>query len=406
MSASTRVLAVISPTRHRVDRLLSPVTSRLTRWRDERLAEPQHGDRVAAILGLALGACFTICFVTGLLSHLIQHPPSWFTWTARPAGLYRITQGLHVATGVASIPLLFAKLWSVFPRLFQWPLFKDPLHLLERLSLLPLVGGSIFLVVTGVANIELWYPWVFFFPAGHYAMAIVTMGALFIHVFAKIRITRRVLRRTSVEPEAVEPTRVGNGRRQFIGVAVASSAGLVLATVGQTVSPLRKISILAPRRPDTGVQGFPVNKTAIEAGVTTTAQDPNYSVIVQHGSTMLRTFTIAEIRTMPMRTATLPIACVEGWSANRTWTGVQVRALVELAGAGDVRQVAVESLQRGGRYRRSILSHGEYTDEDTLLAVMVDGQELAPDHGYPLRLIAPNRPGVLQTKWVTTLVVS
>ncbi|MCU1367404.1 MAG: sulfite oxidase [Ilumatobacteraceae bacterium] len=407
MSAPTRALAFIAPARDRVDRLVSPVTSRVTRWRDERLAEPKHGDRVAAILGIALGACFMICFVTGLLSHLIQHPPTWFTWTARPAGLYRVTQGLHVATGVASIPLLFAKLWSVFPRLFQWPLFKDPLHLLERLSLLPLVGGAIFLVVTGVANIELWYPWVFFFPAGHYAIAIVTMGALFIHVYAKIRITRRVLRRGAIEPAVtVEPTRVGGGRRQFIGVAVASSAGLVLATVGQTISPLRKISILAPRRPDTGVQGFPVNKTAIEAGVTNTAQDPNYSVIVQRGSTMLRTFTIDEIRAMPMRTATLPIACVEGWSANRVWTGVQVRALVELAGGGDVGQVSVESLQRGGRYRRSILNRGEYTDEDTLLAVMVDGESLAPDHGYPLRLIAPNRPGVLQTKWVTKLVLS
>ncbi|MGI8955066.1 MAG: molybdopterin-dependent oxidoreductase [Nocardioidaceae bacterium] len=28
------------------------------------------------------------------------------------------------------------------------------------------------------------------------------------------------------------------------------------------------------------------------------------------------------------------------------------------------------------------------------------------DHGYPCRIIAPNRPGVLQTKWVTKLEVS
>jgi len=29
---------------------------------------------------------------------------------SRPAGFYRITQGLHVVTGVASIPLLLGKL--------------------------------------------------------------------------------------------------------------------------------------------------------------------------------------------------------------------------------------------------------------------------------------------------------
>ena len=31
----------------------------------------------------------------------------------------------------------------------------------------------------------------------------------------------------------------------------------------------------------------------------------------------------------------------------------------------------------------------------------LNGSPLAPDHGYPVRLIAPNRPGVMQTKWVT-----
>ena len=35
----------------------------------------------------------------------------------------------------------------------------------------------------------------------------------------------------------------------------------------------------------------------------------------------------------------------------------------------------------------------------------LDGEPLALDHGYPVRLIGPNRPGVLQTKWVTRLVV-
>jgi DMSO/TMAO reductase YedYZ molybdopterin-dependent catalytic subunit len=38
-------------------------------------------------------------------------------------------------------------------------------------------------------------------------------------------------------------------------------------------------------------------------------------------------------------------------------------------------------------------------------AVELDGQPLHIDHGYPVRLIGPNRPGVLQTKWVSKLVV-
>lgn len=84
--------------------------ARVEAWRDQQLADPRHSERVAAVLGIALGVSFTICFLTGLLSHRIQQPPSWFEWGARPAGLYRFTQGLHVATGIASVPRLFAKL--------------------------------------------------------------------------------------------------------------------------------------------------------------------------------------------------------------------------------------------------------------------------------------------------------
>jgi hypothetical protein len=69
-----------------------------------------HEVRSAAWLGLGLGLTFGTCFVTGLWSHLAQDPPSWFTYPARPAGLYRVTQGLHVASGTAAIPLLLAKL--------------------------------------------------------------------------------------------------------------------------------------------------------------------------------------------------------------------------------------------------------------------------------------------------------
>ncbi|MGO4583799.1 molybdopterin-dependent oxidoreductase [Arthrobacter sp. 2RAF6] len=39
-------------------------------------------------------------------------------------------------------------------------------------------------------------------------------------------------------------------------------------------------------------------------------------------------------------------------------------------------------------------------DEQTLLALELNGEPLDLDHGYPARIIAPGRPGVLQTKWV------
>ncbi|MGW5348152.1 molybdopterin-dependent oxidoreductase [Streptomyces sp. HUAS TT3] len=36
----------------------------------------------------------------------------------------------------------------------------------------------------------------------------------------------------------------------------------------------------------------------------------------------------------------------------------------------------------------------------TLLALRRNGQVRSADHGHPARIIAPNRPGVLETRWV------
>ena len=56
---------------------------------ERRFTSELHETRNAAVLGIALGVSFGTCFLTGLLSHLIQHPPGWFEWPSRPAGLYR-----------------------------------------------------------------------------------------------------------------------------------------------------------------------------------------------------------------------------------------------------------------------------------------------------------------------------
>jgi DMSO/TMAO reductase YedYZ molybdopterin-dependent catalytic subunit len=45
-------------------------------------------------------------------------------------------------------------------------------------------------------------------------------------------------------------------------------------------------------------------------------------------------------------------------------------------------------------------------DDDTLLALELNGEALSIDHGFPCRIIAPARPGVLQTKWVSSIQVA
>lgn len=387
------------------DRVLKPPPESLRKgpFRAGAFTSRLHEERTASILGIALGVAFTICFLTGLMSHLIQHPPSWFTWPSRPAGLYRVTQGLHVATGIASIPLLLGKLWAVYPKLWQWPPIENVLHAVERLTLVPLVAGSLFLLFTGIANIGLWYPWRFFFPTGHYWAAWITIGALIVHIGAKGAIASAALRK---DPAGSTPSDgTGLDRRGFLATIFGTAGVLTLTTAGQTFSPLARFAVLAPRRQNVGVQGFPVNKSAASAGVERIALDPSHRLTISGNVARPLSLSLAELAALPQHDAILPIACVEGWSAEARWTGVRVSDLLTMAGAQPGAAVTVGSLQERGLYRRSELNHLHAGDPDTLLALRINGEPLDIDHGYPVRLIGPNRPGVMQTKWVSTLVV-
>lgn len=359
-----------------------------------------HDPGVAARLGFALAVAFGACFLTGLVSHFMQHPPAWLSWPSRPVWLYRVTQAVHVVTGVAAVPLLLAKLWTVYPALFSWPPFRSVATLVERAFVLLLVAAASFQVATGVANIAEWYPFRFNFTTTHYAVAWLLVGAVVVHAAHKWTIARAALR-TPMR----DPTDVSLSRRQFLGTVGAASGLLALVTVGQTVPALRPIGLLATHLDGVGPQGVPVRKTAVSAGVRDLAHDPAYRLRVTGAVERELALSLAELRALPQVSARLPITCVEGWSAEAAWSGVRLCDLLDRAGAGPGVSVRVVSMQHSGQYRVSYVDPPHVRDPLTLLALRVAGEPLAVDHGFPCRLIAPNRPGVLQTKWVESVEV-
>jgi DMSO/TMAO reductase YedYZ molybdopterin-dependent catalytic subunit len=373
-------------------------------FRETAFSSPARSSRLTSQLGVALGICFAVCFLTGLLSHAIQHPPGWFWWPARPVALYRFTQGLHVATGIATFPILSIKVWSVYPKLFSWPPARSVGHALERLFIVGLMAAALFQLVTGLLNVSHWYslmPWGFL-PA-HYWTAWLVVGAILVHVATKLPVIQDSLRRTS--RSNVDKLAVGAGltRRGVLTTAGAAVAAVTVATVGETVRPLSWLSVLAPRRPDIGPQRLPVNMTAVGAGVVDTARDPGYRLMLK-GPAGQRLLSLDDLAAMPQRTSDLPITCVEGWSAGASWAGVRLFDLIALVGGSTNDSVLVESLQEGG-YRSTVVDPPRVADSLTLLALHLNGEPLHLDHGYPCRLIAPNRPGVLQTKWVGAVTV-
>ncbi len=192
-------------------------------------------------------------------------------------------------------------------------------------------------------------------------------------------------------------------RRGLLRTTWVAAGIAVVATAGSTVPALRRISVLATRSGD-GPGGIPINKTARAAGVTATATSAAYRLTIANGDEAV-SLTQQELMAMSEHTETLPIACVEGWSASGDWTGVRVRTLLDLVDAPQGSAVRVVSLQESGPFKVIELP-GNFADNPlSLLATGLSGQPLALDHGAPCRLIAPNRPGVLQTKWVTRLEV-
>jgi DMSO/TMAO reductase YedYZ molybdopterin-dependent catalytic subunit len=316
-----------------------------------------------------------------------------------------LTQGLHVDLGFVLIPLLLAKLWSVLPKLFVWPPARSLTDVASRLSLGLLVGSVLFEFVTGVLNVQYDYVFGFDFYTAHYFGAWVFIGALLAHVATRLPRMVRALRSRVVtaddELAAKAPTAPTISRRGALGLIGGGMAGIAVLTVGQSIGgPTRRLALLLPRGRSlgSGPNAFQVNKTAAAAGITAAHIGPQWRLKLTGGASSM-TLDRAALLALPQHQATLPIACVEGWSTgNQAWTGVRLRDLARLAGISHPASVLVDSLEEGETFRHAVLSAGQIMDPDSLLALRVNGADLSPDHGYPARIIVPADPGVHNTK--------
>jgi len=405
---------------------------------------PVRGPWLTSVFGLLLLASIPVMFATGLLSYAAYNPDLspvndltpgkgllgfyLFSWPTHPIWLYRLNQGVHVTLGLVLVPVLLVKLWSVLPKLFEWPPLRSPAHALERLSLFLLVGGAVFEFATGILNIQTWYKFPGSFYPLHFYGAWVFIAGFVVHVPLKLPVMIRALRsrgfwaemRTNLANTRPEPQEAGYlvstapaeptiSRRGVLAFAGAGSALIALLSVGQSLGgPLRWAALLAPHgqnvsRPD----DFQVNQTAASAGIREAETGEAWRLTLGSDSQASRAPVVlrrADLLRMELHTASLPIACVEGWSTDdQYWAGVRLGDLALLAGVNRPSSVLVRSLERGGVFSQVVLSAGQIMDPESLLALRVNGTDLTPDHGFPARVIVPASPGVHCTKWVASL---
>jgi DMSO/TMAO reductase YedYZ molybdopterin-dependent catalytic subunit len=210
--------------------------------------------------------------------------------------------------------------------------------------------------------------------------------------------------RASSPSERTAPGRERLARRGFFAGITAAVAGVVLFTAGQSNRFGQPFNLFAARERNIGPNHLPVNRTAKAAGVLESAVAADWGLTIA-GKGIRKRFSREDLRGMEIVQVDLPISCVEGWSQMATWRGIRMRDLIGLVGAPPSSTLRVTSLEQHGGYR--IMEMGpEYTsDPTTLVALEVNGADLDIDHGYPARVIAPGRPGVLQTKWIDSIEV-
>lgn len=410
-----------------------PGVDLLQRWRS-----PLRGPWLTSVLGLVLLIGLPIVILTGLLSYIAYGPQfgqaipadvGWlklptFDWPSSPSWLYRLTQGMHVGLGLVLIPVVLAKLWSVIPRLFVWPPSRSIAQVLERISLLMLVGGILFEIVTGVLNIQYDYIFGFSFYTAHYFGAWVFIAGFVVHLTVKtprmvaglktmsiravLRTNRANTRPQEPDPDglvAANPTAPTMSRRGALALVGGGAVGLAVLTAGQTIGGwTRHAALLLPRGRDhgNGPNDFQINRTAVAAQIDLAATGDQWRLTLRGGPVEIildRRMLLA----MPQHTARLPIACVEGWSTVETWTGVRLRDLANAAGVESVTSARVASLERAGAFNHAVLQANQVNESDSLLALQVNGADLSLDHGYPARVIVPALPGVHNTKWVASI---
>ncbi len=108
--------------------------------------------------------------------------------------------------------------------------------------------------------------------------------------------------------------------------------------------------------------------------------------------------TWAEFKALPRKEVHTDIHCVTRWSRlDVDFSGVAIQTVLERARVKPSARFAIAHCEQGYTTNMPL---EVLDDDDVLLCDTADGEELTPDHGYPLRLLVPKRYFWKSAKWI------
>ena len=112
------------------------------------------------------------------------------------------------------------------------------------------------------------------------------------------------------------------------------------------------------------------------------------------------TLTYEEVRAIPKKDVVADIHCVTGWSRlSDTWSGVAIQEILARCRPRAEATHVMAHCEFG--YTTSVPLSG--LDDDVLLCYGWNGEDLTPEHGFPLRLLVPKKYFWKSAKWLRGL---
>ena len=311
-------------------------------------------------------ACVLIETLSGLVSLGSGAPAQWpLFW-------------LHRVVGLVLVVLLFFKLRRVKPRLSRgnWTRSTTVSVLTATVALAALVSGIAWTVGFDV-DLGFWT-----LLNLHIGFGLVVLPFVLLHLRSRFR----TLGRTDFE-----------GRRTALQYSAFIVGGALLTRLQDETSRLDSVATrrFTGSKPVTG-DGFPVTSWV--------ADDPDP---VDPDSWRLRVDgLVASNSELSYETLDAGddcralLDCTSGWYTTEDWRGLRLgRLLDEAAVDADAQWVTVHSVT-GYRWSFPLAEARGF-----LLATRVGGDRLSHGHGFPVRLVAPDRRGFQWVKWVSRIEV-
>ncbi|MBF6589166.1 MAG: molybdopterin-dependent oxidoreductase [Ktedonobacterales bacterium] len=108
-----------------------------------------------------------------------------------------------------------------------------------------------------------------------------------------------------------------------------------------------------------------------------------------------------ELTALPRVQLTSDFHCVTTWSRyDNAWEGVHIREILRRA---ELLPTARYVMAHSWTSYTTNMSLAALDDDDVLIALKHDGQDLAPEHGGPVRLIVPKLYAYKSAKWLNGL---